>query len=374
MKNIVQWEKIAISVLFFLFVLQISSYSKNDSNLCQDKESTGIIDADNPNIQFVGRFDRSNPKKAVFDWPGVYIRAIFEGTSCSIRLNDGNNFYNITIDSLTPLVLKTDNSNVYSVATDLKDTVHTILIEKRTEANIGKGEFLGFILDKGKQLFKIGSTPNRRIEFIGNSITCGYGVEGTDVNEHFRPETENATKSFAALIGRALDADYSMIAYSGKGVVRNYGDSNKTSMDPMPSLYNRICCYDSTLDWDYSSWVPQVVVINLGTNDYSTKPYPDKTVFEDGYIKLIDKVQSQYSDVSIFCICGPMINQLYCSYVTEVVNQYQHSYTNNKVYFVEVNSGILTSSDWGSNWHPNASGQQKTADIILPIIKAKMGW
>ncbi len=367
-------NKILILVLVFITSFQSYSCSNKDSNPVQDKEAAGIIDADNSNIQYVGRFDRSDPKKAVFDWPGVYIRAKFEGTSCSIRLIDGKNYFDVTIDSQPPQVLETDTSNIYSVASNLKDTIHTILIEKRTEANIGKSEFLGFILDEGKQLLKFDSIPNRRIEFIGNSITCGYGVEGESASSHFKPETENATLSFAALVGKILKADYTMVAYSGKGVVRNYGDPNKTSIDPMPTLYDRTICFDSTLKWDFKSWVPQVVVINLGTNDFSTQPYPDKLVFENAYIKLINQVQSNYPGVTIFCVCGPMIGEPCATDVNEVVTQCQQNNTNKKVYYINVSTSVLTMSDRGSDWHPNISGQQKTADVILPVIKNKLGW
>jgi len=367
-------KKIIILIFVLLLTLQSYSCSKKDSNPLQDETSTGIIDADNPDIQYVGRFDRRYPKKAVFDWSGVYIRAKFEGTRCSVRLKDGNNFYAITIDNQTPQVLKTDTSTVYPVAIGLKDSVHIILIEKRTEANIGKGEFLGFILEEGKKLLTQDSASNRRIEFIGNSITCGYGVEGANASEPFKPETENATLSYASLIGRALNADYAMVAYSGKGIIRNYGDVNKTSKEPMPFLYNRTCLYDSTLIWDYTSWIPQAVVINLGTNDYSTQPFPDKSVFQEAYTQLINRVQSQYPEVTIFCVNGPMIGEPCGNYINEIVKQFQQNNDNKKVYYVAVNTSTLTMSERGSDWHPNISGQQKTADVILPIIKDKMGW
>ena len=340
----------------------------------QPTESTGIIDADDPNIQYVGRFDRSDSKKAIFDWSGVYIRATFTGTSCSIRLVDGNNLYDVTIDEEEPQVLQTDTSTVYSIATGLYDTAHTILIEKRTEASIGRGEFLGFILDEERGLITPNTAPERRIEFIGNSITCGYGVEGEDVSSPFTPETESATLSYAALIGRALNADYAIVAYSGKGVVRNYGDPNETSPDPMPSLYDRTCCFDSTIVWDFMSWIPQVVFINLGTNDFSTQPYPDKSVFQGAYTQLIDRVQSQYSEVTIFCLCGPMIGEPCASYIEEVVNQCRQNNVNKEVFYIPISTSLLTMSDRGSDWHPNISGQQKIADLVLPIIKDTMNW
>lgn len=229
-------------------------------------------------------------------------------------------------------------------------------------------------MDEGKKLLKHDFLSERRIEFIGNSITCGYGVEGNNPNAHFAPETENASLFYAALIGRSLGADYAMISYSGKGVVRNYGDKNQTSRDPMPSLYNRMCFYDSTITWDYSKWIPQVVVINLGTNDFSTKPFPDKLVFQDTYINLIEHIQFQYPAVTIFCVSGPMIADPCGTYINEVVTQFQQIGTNKNVHYIKVNNQIMNLSDWGSDWHPNISGHQKMADVALPVIKEKMHW
>lgn len=360
-------------IILILTSLLFASCKNQSSNPLENEDTAGIIDADDPNIQYVGRFNRSNPKKAIFDWSGVYISAKFEGTSCAIRLSDGNNYYAITIDNNDPLTLKTDTSTIYKVASELKDTIHTIIIHKRTEAFIGYGEFHGFILDEGKKLVKQDSLTNRRIEIIGNSITCGYGVEGENANSPFKPETENAALSYAAIIGRTLNADYAMISYSGKGVVRNYGDANKTSADPMPLFYDRTCYYDSTTTWDFSSWIPQAVIINLGTNDFSTQPYPDKSVFQDAYTQLINKVQSQYPGVSVFCLCGPMIGEPCSDYINEVVNSFQNT-SNNKVYFINIENNKLSLSDWGSDWHPNITGQQKMADVILPVIKEKMNW
>ena len=140
-------KTVIILLIGFAAALLLSACSTKKSSPLHPVSSTGIVDADNPYIQYVGRFDRSDLKKAVFDWSGVYIRARFQGPSCAIRLNDGGNLYAVTIDDQEPQVLQTDTAAVYPVAAGLADTIHTILIQKRTEASIGKGEFLGFILD-----------------------------------------------------------------------------------------------------------------------------------------------------------------------------------------------------------------------------------
>ena len=95
-------------------------------------QNSSLIDADDPFIQYIGRFDFTNPKKVVYDWAGVYIIAKFEGTSCSIRLEDHKNEYAIIVDDYAPRLLKTNKDTVYEVATGLKESVpHTIMIQKR---------------------------------------------------------------------------------------------------------------------------------------------------------------------------------------------------------------------------------------------------
>ena len=62
------------------------------------------------------------------------------------------------------------------------------------------------------------------IEFIGDSMTCAYGVEGKDENEHFKTSTENFSKSYAYLASQILNVDYSSVSYSGYGIASGYSE------------------------------------------------------------------------------------------------------------------------------------------------------
>jgi hypothetical protein len=199
-------------------------------------------------------------------------------------------------------------------------------------------------------------------------------VEGDNSSCHFSLETENADMSYAPMTARELNADYSLVSYSGRGVVRNYGDKNKTSVDPMPGLYSRICFNDSTSKWDFSKWIPQAVVINLGTNDFSTKPFPDKDVFQGAYVKLINRIRVQYPGVTIFCICGPMIGEPCMSYVKELVANEQKNNRDKDVFFIPIDRSIMSDTDWGCDTHPNISGAVKMMNVIAPVIKTFMNW
>jgi len=361
---------ISYCILVFLFNACCAFLTK------QEPINSGVIDADDSYIQYTGRFDFTNPKCVAFDWAGVYIKARFKGTRCSIRLNDQKNEYAVTVDNCAPRLLKTDTANVYEVARGLSDSIsHSIMIQKRTEPLVGKGMFMGFILDKGKSLLLPETRPSRRIEFIGNSITSGFGVEGASSDCTFSPETENACMSYASMTARALNAEYQLISFSGRGVVRNYGEKNTTSVDPMPVLYDRTCFFDSTKKWNFKSWVPQAVVINLGTNDFSTLPHPDKVIFQDAYTRLLERIRYLYSGVTIFCVCGPMIEEPCVTYVKEIVEQQKKVKGRyNDVFFIEIKKNTLANSDLGCDLHPNIYGASKMADIIVPAMKLRMNW
>jgi len=355
------------------FIVLLSSCSSVTSTINQDL--TGYINADNPDIQYIGRFDFTNPAKVTYDWPGVQIHAKFDGTSCSVRMGGHKNEYAVIVDNHAPRVLTVDSSGVYTIASGLADSIpHSVTIIKRSESEFGKGEFDGFLLDKGRKLLPPESRPERRIEFIGNSITCGYGVEGDSAACSFSMETENSSMSYAGMTARALNADYSLVAYSGRGLVRNYGDPNKTSAYPMPVLYSRTCYNDSTSIWDFSKWIPQAVVVNLGTNDFSTKPYPDKIVFQKAYEQLISRLKTLYPGVAVFCICGPMIGEPCLSYIKEVVAKEQEKSRDKDVFFIPMERSIMSNTDWGCDSHPNITGAVKMTNVIVPIIKTYMNW
>ncbi|HEY9167588.1 MAG TPA: SGNH/GDSL hydrolase family protein [Candidatus Kryptonia bacterium] len=372
MKPCLHFSMILFAYLSLVFQMSSCSFITT----IPESDTSGIVDADNPNIQYIGRFNFSNPKRVLFDWAGVYICARFSGTSCSVRIHDSTDEYAVTIDDHAPRILSMDSSDVYRVASGLTDSVpHTIILQKRTEPLVGRGAFMGFILDRGARLLAPEKRPGRRIEYIGNSITSGFGVMGDSSNCNFTPQTEDAAMSFAAIASRALGADYHMISYSGRGVVRNYGDKNKISVDPMPALYDRTCNFDSTVKWDFTKWIPQSVVINLGTNDFSTEPHPDRDVFEAAYDRLINRVRALYPGVTMFCVTGPMIMEPCTDYVSEVVRKQQQSEGRDKdVFLIDIPHSIMDPGDWGCAMHPNIFGAEKMANIIVPLIRLRMNW
>lgn len=335
----------------------------------------GQISAADPRIRYTGRIDSRDPARPAFDWPAVTIEAVFEGTSLTVLIEDGQNSYNVVIDDQTSVLHTRPGVDRYVLAEGLADGRHTFRMTKRTETFYGTPVFLGFELDAGRDLASLPPEAERRIEFIGDSITAGYGSEGLSPTCIYSKETENVELTYAAVAANNLDADYTVIAVSGVGIVRNYNTSGKTSPGTMLSYYELTTTDNDSERWDFKRWVPDAVVINLGTNDFSTAPHPAGEVFLQGYTELIIKVRNRYPDTHIFAIAGPIMVDPAEDTIRSVVTQMREVLQDERVHFVKIENNLqLSEIDYGCDWHPNASGHRKIADQLIPYIRREMNW
>jgi len=337
-----------------------------------------MVDADHTAFSYFGRTDQSDPKVVMFDWPGVYLRCAFTGKTLEIRIKGGTrDYFNVFVDDQPAKVIHSLTDSIFDVSGFPGNGTHELLLTKRTEADMGVAHFYGIAIAPEAKILASKVKNIRRIEFIGNSITCGYGTEGLSGNERFKPETENSYYSYASIVARAFSADYTLIAHSGLGIIRNYNDKSKisTKLLPMPSRFDRVLETDTVKKWNFKQAIPDAVVINLGTNDYSTLPHPDKAVFKLHYIQLIEKVVEVYGRIPVFCIVGPMTNEPCYSIVKEVVDDYNLTHNDIKVYFAGIPDGLLNSTnDLGSDGHPSYRGQRKTAACLVPLLANVLKW
>ncbi|NLL04669.1 MAG: cellulase family glycosylhydrolase [Clostridiaceae bacterium] len=325
-----------------------------------------------PGILYNGRFDTSNPSGPVCAWSGSNVELNFYGTEVSATIKStGENWFQAIVDGtpLTPFVVNKTTSTV-KLASGLSEGNHHLVLWKRTEASQGEAQFLGFDFGSGNLL--AAPTPlQRKIEFIGDSITCAYGNEGTRKEESFTPKNENSYLSYAAITARSLNASANLIAWSGIGLTMNYGGAGGPLMlDRYPYALP-----DSNVKWDYKNYMPDVVVINLGTNDFSTTP-AEKTKYVTAYKTLVSQVRQNYPDANIFCTIGPMLwgsGLDSCrSYINEVVDSFK-SNGDSKIYFVEFPQQS-ESNGYGEDWHPSLKTHQLMADQLTYEIKSKLGW
>jgi lysophospholipase L1-like esterase len=327
--------------------------------------------ADNPLIQYTGRINFANPKAPRFWQPGVYITIGFKGTSCSIVLNDeelygkSHNYIEIAVDDSTPFRIQTTNkTNSIKAAEGLEDGRHVITICKNTEAGIGYMEFVGI---NCRGLYKLPEKPTRKMEFIGNSITCGTGsdVDKIPCGTGQWYDQHNAYLSYGPTTARNLKAQWQLSAVSGIGLIHSCCNMKVV----MQEVFDKLNMRDDTIPWDFTKYIPDVVTITLGQND----GIQDSTAFCQAYVQFIGTIRSKYPAAHIFCLTSPMADSALAAamkkYLTGIVSYVNssgdanvHKYFYSKQYH------------HGCGGHPDLAEHALIADELTIYIKKVMKW
>lgn len=338
------------------------------------------IAATDSRVTFVGRAVVDDGSLR-FDWPATYFRVAFTGKSLAMRVSDNKrNYYAVWVDMPTSaeptrIVEVKGNDTIINLvlAADVKKSKvkeHQVVIQKRTEAGCGTTTVHAFMTDG--RFVQAAPMKERQIEFIGDSYTCGYGVDALSRRDPFTDETENASRTYASIVSRYFDADYMAIAHSGRGICRNAGSN--IPWEVMPDLYEYTIDRDSTTRWsvEQSEFHPDITVIYLGTNDFSSYMMPDFNKFRKGYMRMLAEVKANYGeDHPILCVASKVSDYQFV-YVRNVVNNCGLKNVHYLGYFPSQHLG--TDEDLGAGWHPNYNGQQKIAYSIIPYIATITGW
>ena len=360
------------------------------SPLCLKAET---IHASDNRLTFVGR-TLVEGRDVSFDWTAVYCRIAFSGKSLSMRASDvkpdadpaaaakKHTYFNIWIDapmSAEPhrIIEVAGADSVYELIDPqyLKKSklkTHQVIIQKRTEGEQGKVTIHEFATDSKGVFYAAEPLRERQMEFIGASYDCGYGVDDTSRKAKFTPETENASRSFPAILARYFNADYMVIAHSGMGAARNY--NSKFAGYHMPDRYLQTFDEDSTLRWspEGTGMKPDISVIYLGGNDFSVSMQPSYEKFRDGYWRLIRSIKDYYGeDHPVLCVSSKSHTTL-LDYMRELVNTCPMP----NVHFLATLPALHlnTDEDQGANFHPNYLGHQKFAYAYIPYIATITGW
>ena len=331
-----------------------------------------VYKANAPSVDYVGRVKKLDDGKVRYDWAGVYLRTRFTGTSVAIDAEDiAFEEFNVYIDGKQTAVVSLDKKRVQLVlAKGLKKGEHMLMFQKRNEGITGKITIYSFILDKGAKLMPVTSRPQRLIEFVGNSITCGYGTESNEIDHPYDPRTADANHSYGAIISRYFNADYMLTSHSGQGIVKNWDDTVTVSKVCMLHRFSRVLDEEEE-QWDFSV-KPQLVCISLGTNDYSQAPKPSEAEFTGAYRSWLKIVREKYGNVPVLFI-APLAGEPSRSYMKRLVDDL--SKTDENVYYMALYEEMMEEEpDLGPVRHPTYSGHRKMAMCIIPYISKIMKW
>ncbi|HYC84110.1 MAG TPA: hypothetical protein VEB86_02765 [Chryseosolibacter sp.] len=265
-------------------------------------------------LHYNGRLRQNKDSVTIF-WPGTTVRFKFRGTGVKAYLRDerGENYFNVVIDQDSLQYFKTGRQkSAYVLAENLRDSIHTLELVKRTEWDKGKTWFYGLQIDG--ELLQAEPARTRTIEFFGNSITAGYAIEDYSGGDSPDSTYTNNYATYAAITARYFNANYYCTVKSGIGILVSWFPLT------MPEMYDRLDPEDPQNKWDFSTVQPQVVVVNLFQNDSWLINMPDHESFKQrfgahrpdekqivaAYKDFIIKLRNVYPQAHIICALGCM--------------------------------------------------------------------
>lgn len=332
------------------------------------------IPATSPSVSVTGRYQPLADGSVSFDWSGVYLQTVFTGGTVAVEISDTkHNYFNVFIDGKWKDKIETHSKNPtrFVLASGMSNAPHVLRLQKCTEGSEGCATVRGFFLSP-KGTMKAVPAKERKILFIGDSYTCGYGVEAHSAKEHFQAATENCNGAYACIIARYFDADYHIVAHSGQGMARNYGDTAQVSSFNMVARFLRLFDEHGTGDYAFQGFQPSLVCINLGTNDFSPGIPPSPQQYAGCYMKMIHQILAHYGEVPVLCIIPHSASEELRTAIGEVRKRTSGM---KRVFFTSYASGIVNAdTELGADYHPNREGQRKLAMPLVPRIAAIMHW
>lgn len=329
--------------------------------------------ANDPRVSYEGRCATGPGNEVRLGFPGVTLRARVHAASLRVRIHASSNdvFFRVGVDG-GPLrrVRLQQGDNWLPLFSDLPVADHTVELVRITESWQGVCEIQGLEAANGT-LLAPPPLPARKLEFIGDSITCGEGVVPTGDGRTAADRTD-ATATYAMKLAQRLGAQCELVSYGGRGILRDWQGGRNTNN--APQFYELALPDDPTAKWDPRQYVPDAIGICLGTNDFN-QGVPDENDFVNAFVEFIHVLQRDAPNAQIILIDSPILTdgehavpkRTVCSaYLDEVVR---------KVNSPQVRHAAVKHYPGSpGDGHPLAASHTAMADELEPVFRAALGW
>jgi len=336
-------------------------------------------------LRNLGRYYISDERQArMFTFSASGFEVGFIGTTLSAELiatecgrPQGEAAVAVVIDD-TPFVqaqkITLDQPDAfYVLAKNLPFAYHRVRLYKRTESACSLTGWKKLTTDGSFNAIK--ETRSLKIEIYGDSITAGNGSEGVEGDDNFETRTENALISYGALASEKLNADFSIIAIGGYAVYRSPWNVD-APIKNIPQMFSFADCTWSTtltnaIPWDHHLYHPDLVVINLGTNDDQyLLPLPaeeriqEMANFQKATKAFIDLIRKTYGNCKVIVAIGMIQVSLVEKLLQEVVASYPEG-----VYFLPFHS-LKVGGYMSNGGHPNKAMHVEASDELYQAVKS----
>jgi len=293
--------------------------------------------------------------------------------------------------------LITEKNTNFTISFNKKGN-HDITFIKLSEAEQGSLRINEIKADAKK--IKPTSQKKKSIEFIGDSITCAFGVDGGE-EDHYHTSIQDGTKSYAYLTAKKFNADANIVCHSGFAILSAISFTGERTPDTtMSPVYDKLGVtfgseffvlgnnefddgtyeLQSTVWDDYGTYVPDLIVINLGTNDAfyfmsidPSKVESEQAVFVQNYEDFLARLRGLYPNTKILCTLGMMGQEVY-PLVEQAVNNYTTRTGDNRVKLFELSVQDVEKNGIGADTHPNAKSQLDAAHELIGEIERVFKW
>ena len=331
------------------------------------------VSATDPLVQVEGRTAVVSEGVRRVGFPGVAFRLKVETASLAMRCraSNANLYIDVEVDGGEAQRLKLAAGEqtlpVFTGAAGL----HDVVVTRRNESWQGTIEVLGFDAAEGRFLAPV-PQPERRLLFIGDSVTCGEATDIRAGDPADGPHTACGRLAYGKVLARKLGAQCHLVSYGGRGIIRDWQGIRDTANAPV--FYERALPDEATPLWDHASYVPDGIGIALGTNDFN-QGVPDENEFVNAYVELVRKVRRDAPNAFIVLIDSPIVNDspdkgprqtVLRHYLDEVVRRVGSPRV------VHVRGGHYPGRP--ENAHPIAHEHVAIAGELEPVFRAGLSW
>ncbi|MAW94343.1 MAG: hypothetical protein CMF36_07795 [Leeuwenhoekiella sp.] len=312
--------------------------------------ATGDGSLSDSNLKYIGRWDKSCKTVYHSYWGGAYFKTLFSGTTVQLKLDAAVNLY-VNIDGAGFKKFEARDSLLNLTPTGLEPGVHTLVVAA-AYAN-DEIQFKGLKLDPGAETF---SPPvNDLIEFIGNSITSGQNT------------TKGNLSAYAWLTGESLDLEHTQISQPGITLTDGYhyeGDWAPKRGQISQYFLTKQPNHQKNNLWNFDTYTPKIIVINLGTNDYNLNV--PGTIFSENYRNFLKQIRTKFPKTEIFVM--RTFGGYYASETARVVDQFRRN--DLRIHYIDTSNWLSHPEDFVDTNHPNDQGHIKVALKLSEILNS----
>jgi hypothetical protein len=342
--------------------------------------STNWAPATAPEILVEGRCVKTASGSVRLGFPGATLHLRGHATRFAIRVNASSDevYFDVQTDGAEPMRLRCHSGEGEYILLERPAVAdHMWEITRRSESWQGACEILGFQLADGGQLLPPDPLPEHKLMFIGDSITCGAAtdirpndpLQGKTAHEE---QTSNARLSFGKILARRLHAQCHLVSYGGRGVIRDW--QGLLTVRNAPQFYELALPDDPTIAWNPADYVPDAIVICLGTNDFN-QGVPDEKEFVNAYVEFVGKVRRDAPRAKVFLADSPIVydapgkvpkRSVLHAYLLEVVEKVNSP----EVLLAPVSHYVGVPN----NGHPTREDHEAIANELEPLLREALHW